>query len=269
MILPVKYKMKPPPSARLISGHPLSRGLAGLWLFNEGSGRRVFDLSGNNKTGNFVGDTAWVAGKFGSCLSFDGTGDYVDTSLVNIGNLNAYTIVSWAKTTNNGSQMEIVGWAPETNPIIQFGKYGAENQAMFHHRDDSSITASMFSAGPAINDGKWHQIVGVRYAANNFKLLVDTVIVNTSTGSPGTTTLTTTSIGCLPRVTPVFFWNGTIDDVMIYNRALSASEIAQLYREPFCMFERTPSKAYFFVSAVAPPLEHPYYYREFANRRVA
>ena len=47
--------VKPPRGARLDPGHPLSRGVVGYWLFNEGVGGRVNDLSGNGNTGVWHG----------------------------------------------------------------------------------------------------------------------------------------------------------------------------------------------------------------------
>ena len=45
--------LKPPKGAMLNRGHPLSRGLKGCWLMNEGGGKIVNDLSGNGNTGIF------------------------------------------------------------------------------------------------------------------------------------------------------------------------------------------------------------------------
>ena len=47
-------------------GDPLARGLVGYWLMNEGVGNKVYDLSGNGRTGTISG-ALWTAGKFGRC----------------------------------------------------------------------------------------------------------------------------------------------------------------------------------------------------------
>ena len=62
--------------------HPMSDGLALEYLINEGGGKKIFDGSGNNNTGVFVGDTHFGFGERGSELIFDGTGDYVSTSYI-------------------------------------------------------------------------------------------------------------------------------------------------------------------------------------------
>jgi hypothetical protein len=61
---------------------------------------------------------------------------------------------------------------------------------------------------------------------------------------------------------------GLIDFLYIYKRVLTASEIQQLYIEPFGMF-RKRRELVFDEIAVAPPTSKPYYYREIASRRIA
>ncbi len=77
MLYPVSYVQKPPLPVHINWEHPLSRGLVGCWLFNEGGGNIAFDLSGHVNHGTINGAT-WTAEKLGSALSFDGTNDYVE-----------------------------------------------------------------------------------------------------------------------------------------------------------------------------------------------
>ena len=70
--------------------------IAGAWLFDEGSGNTVKDISENGNDGEFVGDPQWVKGKFGEALEFNGTTDYVavpDSPSLRI--TDAITIVAW------------------------------------------------------------------------------------------------------------------------------------------------------------------------------
>jgi len=69
-------QLKPTRGIRLNKSHPLARGLVGCWLFNEGSGGQVYDLSGNGGDGTITG-AVWSAGKFGSALDFDGGTDVI------------------------------------------------------------------------------------------------------------------------------------------------------------------------------------------------
>jgi len=62
---------------------------------------------------------------------------------------------------------------------------------------------------------------------------------------------------------------GIIDNVSVYNRALTASEVSQLYREPFRFVGRKSRRIMFDEIAGVPPAGKPYYYREIASRRIA
>jgi hypothetical protein len=71
--------------------------LAGLWLFDEGSGEVAGDSSGNGHDGTIIGDPNWVKGKFGEALEFDGVDDLVDTLYTADDQNEAYTVMCWVK----------------------------------------------------------------------------------------------------------------------------------------------------------------------------
>jgi len=68
---------------------------AGAWLFDEGSGKTVQDSSGNGNDGEMQGDLAWVEGKFGKALDFNGTSDHVIIPDSDSLDLNELTIAAW------------------------------------------------------------------------------------------------------------------------------------------------------------------------------
>ncbi|HGE70796.1 TPA: hypothetical protein ENX78_08175, partial [Candidatus Poribacteria bacterium] len=49
----------------------------GMWLLEEGSGKKAIDSSGNKNDGDIIGNPKWVDGKFGKALQFNGSTDYV------------------------------------------------------------------------------------------------------------------------------------------------------------------------------------------------
>ena len=87
----------------------LIASLTGCWLMNEGSGDRVFDLSGNRNPGNITGAT-WASGKFGSALKYDGTSDEVNfgdvlDSILTTG----FTFSIWLNiSSNTGSSVRYI-----------------------------------------------------------------------------------------------------------------------------------------------------------------
>ena len=99
-------QLKPTRGICLNRSHPLSRGLVGLWLFNEGSGNKVFDLSGNGNTGTLQGTTpSWTSGKYGSAVLLPGTDEYINCgSKAIFDNIPVKTVVIWVYLNSWGSQ---------------------------------------------------------------------------------------------------------------------------------------------------------------------
>jgi len=232
--------LKPVRGIRLNKSHPFARGLVGYWLFNEGSGNKVFDLSGNgNGNGNegvLIADTHWVPGKFGSALDFDGIGDYVDTGIrTNYGK--KVTFVTWVNFDDNQVRGQIISSLYWTDNEFVFQEHnGADNQFLFGLGLNKYVTWVV----PFDITSTWVSLIVVidtTQAANadKLKLYANGVLVAQATF----TGITTEDVEAASNNILIGnSLNGQIDHVPIYNRILSASEIAQLYREPFCMFER-------------------------------
>jgi len=230
--------MKPPPSARLIRGHRLSQGIVGLWLFNEGSGGQVFDLSRNNNTGAFGAGAAsptWSSGKFGSALSFDG-GDYVncgnnpslDISTYLSGSAWVYLLADTTGYIACKRDGDTCSWGIYySNATKGLHLFGSDNISMV----DSVQTLSLL---------QWYHVVWVMSGTTGY-IYIDGVLDSSDT-------IAAVSLESAIRVIIGARWNvypdvsininAIIDHLNIYNHTRNASEIALLYREPFCMFER-------------------------------
>jgi len=243
-------QIKPTRGICLNRSHPLSRGLVGFWLFNEGSGVRVFDLSGNGNTGTIT-NALWTPGKFGSALSFDGSGDYVDTADISAIELANVTFSFWGKVNNIAEDHDFItkGQHTSNRPLLIFfdDVVGATADAGAGNTDTISVltydgTTQHWIATPSssIPDTKWHHIAAVvNPTTGKLSIYIDGVlkVSNTKAWNGIQNTATLLRFGA-PNPTAAQDLNGAMDNVMIFNRVLSASEIAQLYREPFCMFER-------------------------------
>jgi hypothetical protein len=222
--------------------HPLARGLVGCYLMNEGGGDKIYDLSGNQNTGIFgVGTAAptWTAGKFGSALLYDG----ID-SVINCG------IFKDNALAENGRVTFSIWINPNTVGGGSAGRIFARGSVLLYH----STTALRFQVTGSTNlvrllatnsiiFGVWQHILltwdGSVTAANVH------IYVNSKECSY---TQTTNGVDPVDNSTaPIYLGNssagtrsvdGIIDNVQIWNRVLSAAEIARLYREPFAMFDR-------------------------------
>jgi hypothetical protein len=161
----------------------------------------------------------------GAALNFDGTNDYVDVATntnIPVGNSN-YTIEAWIKP-NSGGIYAIAGW----------GKYGTTNQANVFRMQDATHLVSYWWANdltatvPNMVDGNWHH-VATTFDGTTRRIYFDGVLKaqDNPTGHnvPSANNLT---IGTANPVTrPVYgeVFNGGLDEVRIWNRALCLSEI--------------------------------------------
>jgi hypothetical protein len=204
--------------AAILSNPPNNLGLVGYWTFDEGSGSTAYDHSGNGNNGTLVNSPTWVAGKVGGALSFNGTNQYVqgnDTTLPQ--GASPRTMSAWIKTTTSG-----------TSWFLSYGTDSTGNASgMFVSGGNLYATTWLndLNSGITVNNNSWHFVVAT-YDGTTWRTYVDSVAG--ATNSPSTnTTGGNLKIGTRQDLTQYF--SGTIDDVRIYNRALSANDVANLY----------------------------------------
>ena len=210
------------------------------------------DLSGNNNTGMLVRMTATAsprAGKAGAALTFDGT-NYVKTSFAGISGRSARTISLWLKTTQtsplpgkNTSTVLAYGDArrkcasPGYFVVATNDRFGRSNNYHGITVDFPCHAAVTYDA--AIYDDQWHHVVITMPDAgttSDIRVYVDgaqmTTVNAMGPGSINTGSGTDVLIGYdayqTNGVTNGGF-QGAIGDVRLYNRALSAQEVSQLY----------------------------------------
>ncbi|MBI2542782.1 MAG: tail fiber domain-containing protein [Candidatus Aenigmarchaeota archaeon] len=213
--------------------YPSDDGLVLYLPFSENTSTTAYDRSpyGNDGTLTNISSPAtslsgWTAnGKFGNALILDGVNDYV-----NVGNdtrfymTDAITISAWIKgNSTQATNSEII--SKEDYPS-GWGLYGSGNLVI-------GLTGSGWT-GTAISTsfttGVWYHVVGTYDSSSgSMKAYVNGVLESTVAGSGTITTgrrplYIGTSEQDFARV-----WNGTIDEVRIYNRALSAEEIRTQY----------------------------------------
>jgi len=230
--------------------HPLSRGLVGWWPMQEGSGGTIYDISGYGNHGTLEADTHWVPGKFGPCLDFDGAGDYVNCGRMQAIENKNVTFSVWINPDAWGNDGTLIrkGTAQSTYDL---DINNATEIRWYVTGGDILITQdeSVYSLNA------WMHIVVSAQANGDGAMYINGVLVGTDSGT-ALDTISTDDLylGCENKTDD--FFNGQIDDVMIFDRALSQSEIAQLYREPFCMFEQ-PTPELYVSSGGEPPTTAP------------
>src|SRR3989338_9026057 len=237
--------------AALISKPPTNLGLVGYWSMNEGTGTVAGDGSGNGNRGILTGGPTWVDGKRGKAINFDGGDDYVNAgSAGNFERTNSFTVSLWIKRNPNPTVTAAVvakevgsgtfqGWG-----LLILG--GAANDPYRINIANTSGTNNLLVEYPRTNDSGWHHVVftynGTSVASGVFLYedgISKTQTIIADTLSASILTATNFQIGARDGAASLF--SGSIDDVRMYNRALSAAEIQALYKSGAQKFTAPPT----------------------------
>jgi hypothetical protein len=192
------------------------------WPLDDGSGANVYDLSGGNHTGTLVGGTSWTTDKKvgSSALSFDGTDDEVSITGDQIG-AGAVSISVWIKVTGCGSSY--CGIVGNGQTILQF-------DPTYNRINFTNNLYGLVATPPATFLNTWVHVAATRDAQGNAVIYINGA--QAASGSAGTPTAGSgTVIGT--GVYSIGHFKGLIDEVRIYPRVLSASEVGELYAYTF------------------------------------
>lgn len=233
---------KPKVGVQLNRAHPLARNLVGYWLMNEGGGSRVHDISGSGNHGtctnmllNGSGASGWAGSPRGGCLNFDGVDDFV-VSLNNIGISGAAsrTVSMWIypKSSSGRQTLFITGAIPATTAWgFEYNGFqgGPQNIYIIGFDADVYTVATL-----PLNT--WSHVVATYsggLVSTGTKLYYNGVSQVLITYQNATLNATN-SVGYIGMdgILVRQRFNGLIDEVRVYNRALSAGEILMLYANP-------------------------------------
>jgi len=192
------------------------------------------DIVGGN-AGAYSG--AFAPGKVGRAFSLDGAHDVTitHTSVLDFGHTDSFTLDAWinksAPIVDTSGEMVLSLTYNCSAEVITLALTPA-GVAIFSIRDNLVNSVDVIASGSLV-DGQWHHLAGVRDAAlGNVKLYLDGALVASATDSTtGTFTLAAAQdrIGSRPVCPTPMFFNGLIDEVEVYRRALSGSEVQALF----------------------------------------
>ena len=211
------------------------------WTFDESSGPVAHDSAGSfNGNLSPTGATFVSGGISGNALSLDRAAN----GFVNMGNVlglttGDFSIVSWVKTspgdTTEGSLVVGKHAAGFVNGYFlglnNSGNYGQAGKVYFY---DSAFPGQEVTSTTSVNDGTWHQIVSVYHAGGNALIYVDGTPVEVSKLSQPIVANTVAFLigGANFNGVPTSLLTGLIDDVQVYNHALSDGDIDFLFQHP-------------------------------------
>lgn len=209
-----------------------NRSLVGYWSFDWYNSSGVYDNSTWNKFGTFEGGLGTdniTVGKYGNASTFNAT-DYLeipDDDTLDFGANDSFTIEMWVKSNEivSGSRRDDIfskypGAAPDIKIYVRFGQFRA------FLRDSNNKFVTKFAPVYPQND-TWYHLALVRDVAEDKLLYYINTLVYTSTDT------STSHFINLASVKIGESWRGEIDEVRIYDRALSSEEINASYNSSF------------------------------------
>jgi len=237
----IPWNRKPPLGARLDRNNPLSRGLVGYWLMNENGGNLARDIASNNH--DTITGATWGAGKFGPCLSFNGSGDTVSFGRIPQIELALASFSAWFRVNNLTEDHYLIGKGGlgASSPLVIWfddvvsagADVGAGNtNAIAVISSDGATTHRIATPTNAIADTGWHHVCVVVTPPLLAIYLDGRLSVSNSKAWNG---IDDTSSSISASIADASCLSGELDNIAIYNRALTAGEIAQLYHNPFGM----------------------------------
>jgi regulation of enolase protein 1 (concanavalin A-like superfamily) len=200
--------------------------LVGWWKLDDGQGKIVFDWSTRGNHGLYMGDPDWTIGELDGALGFTGY-EYVECG--NAASLNvttALTLATWIRTNDAADG--------QNNPYVAKGnssyalRQNTGNNIEFSVAAGGSLRTAALPISAGFN-GLWHHVAGT-YDGSNLKLYVDGQLSATtpSTGAIGTNAF---GVNFARDAEQTWCWyNGALDDVRIYSRALTQAEIQAIMR---------------------------------------
>jgi len=205
-------------------------GLVGMWLFRNATR----DDSPQNNHVTIHGATHTIEGRIGKGYSFDGSNDYINTS-VSIFGWNEITYTAWIKTPE--SSIEGIVCSRDGDWQLNGINIDSSGRARIDIRTDnpSDPYSSATDTTGVVDDNKWHFIVGT-YNGTYISIYVDGVLKATTDQTGNLNTTDVIKIGW-DDLSGTRYFNGIIDEVMIFNRSLTAEEIQEYYdytsKQPF------------------------------------
>jgi len=206
---------------------PVPADYAGYWPLNATSGTIASDVSGNGNNGTVNGASWSVTGRLNGCLNFNGTNSSVQ---INNSLINDFSIVFWVKSNQiggapqwyNGAGLvdgDYPGTANDFGTALVGGKFGFG----IGNPDTTILSTS------SINDGAWHFCVATRQQATGvIKVYVDGSLQASGTVNRNSLNVSTHLLfGAIASGGGYF--NGSLDEVKLFTRTLSSSEVTALY----------------------------------------
>jgi len=226
------------------TGIGLTSGLLCYWPFNEGSGAVAHDQSGNGHNAT-LSSTTWTTGLFNYGLSFNGSSSL--GSIPSIPLTVAFSISTWVNPTVTSQSSYAALAQVESAGGFYLGVDSTGTQYKFVVNNGSGSTGSCAFGGIALGCAQggtvttgWHLITGT-YDGTTGILYVDGVMVASDTFTATAAASVTLEIG--RNYSSGSTWNGVLNGMRLYNRALTAEEVSNIFGQAVLGLAKTADAA--------------------------
>lgn len=245
--------IKPPIGSQLDFSHPITKNLVGYWLFNEGVGsKRYLDISGNNLHASpAVLPSLWKPGKNGPVIVNNGNSNRLFVSQTTLLQpTKEITVAAWVRP-DNLTQVSNLSCIFSNTQICNDANSIKDGYVLYWYQNYGfrfgvNVYTHCSNYTFLTGDSNWHFVVGT-YRNGISDIYVDLVKGTPSTSSPAWATgdiayeaadqVAINNLGTYSG----YPWMGATDEIMVWNRALTFSEISTLYSNPYVMI-REPRK---------------------------
>jgi len=209
---------------------PPPPALVGHWKFDDGEGAVAVDSSGNGNDGIINGDPLWVEGMLDGALEFDGDGDWIDCGTdpsLNINIANAVTVTAWIKVAVQGLDHKVGGNQDNASGGYKMSVYSDKIEFEIRTSGNSAVLNRSVEGGTILEADVWYHVAGVYSLSDGYirtyvNGVLDRELLTTEAlgASPGSF-----KIGCEPFTTGSYNFNGVMDDIRVYDGALTEEEV--------------------------------------------
>ena len=222
------------PGLLLDRSHPLARGLVGWWPMNEGGGTRVLDISGNGNHGAFGNITQGATsgrtgGALGAAVRMDGSDDQITVpTSKSLAVLSDITLCAWINITSfasNGVMFDKGANYPNPYALVYY-----TDKRLAFARGNGASQGYIESVSTIV--GGRPEFVVASWSGGVNKIYIDGVLRDSSSGSNPTVADDGLPLYIGRRSLADVPFAGSMWNLRIYNRALDAREVAQLYADP-------------------------------------
>ena len=201
--------------------------LIGEWRFDNNTN----DSSGYDNDGTMIGTPTQVDGIFNQAMEFDGSGESIEVQYDIVDTTEPFTVSAWARPNEYKTAAWEVRIATDRNTANAFTLYQNNDSIHFAVWNDSETVFGL-TASNVLEIGKWTYAVGVFNGTDTISFYVNGDLIDSRDDITGTLrdNVGTFYIGGTSSI-PDRSFNGAIDEVQVYSKALTTAEIQQLYAQ--------------------------------------